>query len=211
MRTLLLQPTIKNTLDYYGSLINQYKKIISNSTLDRDFKNIQSIDSLYSEGLINFLRGNHSGHFTGSSFIVNLKRTKTLLTHHRKLNKWVQLGGHADGETDLQKVALKEAQEESGIHEVSFIPWYKKFPYLNLPNYLPFDLDIHKIPEYNSTPSHFHYDFRYLMELNCEIPLIISEESKDLKWVLWEELPKYSKEESITIQVKKAKYLLNIV
>ena len=55
------------------------------------------------------------GHLTGSAWIVSPDRTRTLLTHHRKLGKWLQLGGHADGDPDLLAVALREAREESGL------------------------------------------------------------------------------------------------
>ena len=56
-----------------------------------------------------------SGHLTGSAWIVDASRTRTLLTHHRKLDKWLQLGGHADGDPDLLAVALREGREESGL------------------------------------------------------------------------------------------------
>ena len=55
------------------------------------------------------------GHLTGSAWIVSPDRRRTLLTHHRKLGKWLQLGGHADGDADLLAVALREAREESGL------------------------------------------------------------------------------------------------
>jgi 8-oxo-dGTP pyrophosphatase MutT (NUDIX family) len=60
------------------------------------------------------LRSCVPGHLTGSAWIVSPDRTRTLLTHHLKLDKWLQLGGHADGDGDLAAVALREAQEESG-------------------------------------------------------------------------------------------------
>src|ERR1017187_5220435 len=62
-----------------------------------------------------FSRKQLSGHLTGSAWIVDAGRTRTLLTHHRKLDKWLQLGGHADGDPDLRAVALREAREESGL------------------------------------------------------------------------------------------------
>jgi FimV-like protein len=60
-------------------------------------------------------RSHQFGHLTGSAWIVNTTRTKALLLHHRKLNRWMQPGGHADGDLDLLAVALREAREESGL------------------------------------------------------------------------------------------------
>ena len=64
-----------------------------------------------------FLRNNYNGHFTGSAWIISPDKSNILMTHHKKLGKWIQLGGHADGESDLLKVALREATEESGIQQ----------------------------------------------------------------------------------------------
>ncbi|GIS73179.1 MAG: hypothetical protein CM1200mP10_27560 [Candidatus Neomarinimicrobiota bacterium] len=67
-----------------------------------------------------FLRNNYNGHFTGSAWIISPDKSYILMTHHKKLGKWIQLGGHADGESDLLKVALREATEESGINNLKF-------------------------------------------------------------------------------------------
>ncbi|MBW3469883.1 NUDIX hydrolase [Arthrospiribacter ruber] len=111
------------------------------------------------------------GHFTASAWIVNKRRTHTLLTLHRKLNRWLQLGGHADGEENLQLVAMKEAEEESGLAS------------LRLVDRGIFDIDRHVIPQKGETPEHFHYDVRFLIEAEIQEPLTISAESKDLAWV----------------------------
>ena len=74
------------------------------------------------------------GHFTGSAWLVSADGQRVLLTHHRKLHRWLQLGGHADGEGDLAAVALREAQEESGLGGLSVEDFV-------------FDLDRHLIPE----------------------------------------------------------------
>src|ERR1019366_3306840 len=73
------------------------------------------------------------GHVTGSAWIVDRDRTHTLLTHHRKLDKWLQLGGHADGDLDILRVALREAREESGLEAIR--PVSEEI----------FDVDIHTI------------------------------------------------------------------
>src|ERR1700760_3033979 len=74
------------------------------------------------------------GHLTGSSWILNESRTHALMTHHRQLNRWLQLGGHADGDLDLQRVATREAQEESGLKSVRCV------------SSIPYDVDVHTIP-----------------------------------------------------------------
>jgi len=62
-----------------------------------------------------FLRSHLQGHVTGSAWLVNAAADHVLLTHHRKLNIWVQLGGHTDGNSDVLLSALREAREESGM------------------------------------------------------------------------------------------------
>ena len=65
-----------------------------------------------------FIRENLAAHFTASGWVVSPDRTKTLLAYHNLYDSWAWLGGHADGETDLLSVALKEVREESGLKEV---------------------------------------------------------------------------------------------
>ena len=72
-------------------------------TLDRFIKFIEQNPNCFERS--------NKGHITGSAWIVNHDNSKVLLTHHRKLNLWLQLGGHADGEPDTKAVSLKEAQE----------------------------------------------------------------------------------------------------
>ena len=99
-----------------------------------------------------FNKENKIGHFTGSAWIVSPDRSMVLMTHHRKLNMWLQLGGHADGTEDLISVAIREAKEESGFNE--FILLSDKI----------FDLDIHEVPAVENEPVHYHYDVIFLLE-----------------------------------------------
>src|ERR1700742_3290902 len=69
-----------------------------------------------------FERTCRPGHITGAAWIVSADRRHCLLTHHRKLDRWLQLGGHADGQTQIEEVALREAREESGMTEFDFVP-----------------------------------------------------------------------------------------
>lgn len=124
---------------------------------------------LAAEGGIAYRRERLAGHFTASSWLVSSDGRRTLLTHHRKLGRWLQLGGHADGDEDLSRVALKEAEEESGLTGLSVEPDI-------------FDLDRHWIPEHKGVPGHWHYDVRFVVYAGDSEDFAISDESLDLAW-----------------------------
>jgi 8-oxo-dGTP pyrophosphatase MutT (NUDIX family) len=138
-----------------------------------------------------FMRSCVPGHLTGSAWIVDATRTRTLLTHHHKLDKWLQLGGHADGETDLLGVALREAREESGLTKLRVL------------SPAVFDLDRHLIPARKQEPPHYHYDLRFMIEADPAEPLVVSNESKDLAWVEVSRVTTLNPEESMARMVRK--------
>lgn len=110
------------------------------------------------------------GHVVASALVVDERRSATLLTLHAKIGRWLQLGGHCDGEGDLPRVALREAREESGLAGLR----------LGTPEIV--DLDIHRIDD-RRRPSHLHYDVRYLVVApTCARPRR-SHESTDLRWL----------------------------
>lgn len=117
-----------------------------------------------------FSRERLAGHFTGSVWLVSADGTRVLLTHHRKLQRWLQLGGHADGDADMGAVALREAQEESGLSGLALEGEV-------------FDLDRHWIPERGDVPGHWHYDVRYVVRAGADESFVVSEESLELAWV----------------------------
>ena len=120
------------------------------------------------------------GHVTASAWILSPDRKRVLLTRHRKLQRWLQLGGHADGDPDVLGVALREAREESGMAEFGVIcgrggPRGRGPP-------LPLDIDVHGIPARGEEPAHAHHDIRYLLVAGEGQSLAMSEESTDLAW-----------------------------
>lgn len=118
-----------------------------------------------------FERSCMPGHFTASAWLLDKTGTRALLMHHRKMDIWVQLGGHCDGDPDVLGVALREAREESGIDPIVAV------------SSAIFDLDIHLIPEYQSVPAHEHYDLRFLLQVQGEGDFVPNEESKALQWI----------------------------
>jgi 8-oxo-dGTP pyrophosphatase MutT (NUDIX family) len=123
-----------------------------------------------------FFRDHLPGHITASSWIINENANKALLTHHAKLNRWLQPGGHADGDEDILGVAMKEAIEETGLRTLSIVT-----PAI-------FDLDIHPIPARSDFPAHLHYDIRVLMKGSDTEKFKVTLESHDLAWISFDQL-----------------------
>ena len=118
-----------------------------------------------------FERSLEIGHFTASAWLVSRDGSQALLMHHAKLDLWVQPGGHADGDTDLLAVAIKEAQEESGI--IGIVPVADTI----------FDIDIHTIPANSKLSEHEHFDVRFLLQVATEEQFVQNRESKELRWI----------------------------
>lgn len=139
-----------------------------------------------------FEREHLAGHVTGSALVVDRSRSRVLLMHHAKLGKWLQMGGHSDGDPDTPAVALREAQEETGLERLEMVCDQ------------PFDLDIHEIPARGQEPAHLHYDVRYLVVGDPEEPLTINSESRGLRWFSLQEAQAATQEQSMLRQFAKA-------
>jgi 8-oxo-dGTP pyrophosphatase MutT (NUDIX family) len=120
------------------------------------------------------------GHLTGSALVVSAAGDRVLLLHHRKLGRWLQPGGHAEpGERGGERVALREAREETGIEGLALHPAAPR----------PLDVDVHPIPARREEPAHRHLDLRYLVVAPPGAALRRAEaEARALRWFRWSEL-----------------------
>lgn len=116
-----------------------------------------------------------SGHLTGSAWLVSGDGLRAALMHHAKLGRWLQPGGHADGDADLAAVAKREAEEETGLADLVLSPEI-------------FDLDRHEIPARGQEPAHWHYDMRFVVRANGSEDFIQNTESLALAWIRVAEL-----------------------
>ncbi len=156
--------------------------------MKEDLKNIHSMiekyhpmypeEHEYKTNMLEFIKSNPDcllrsctlGHFTASSLLLNKDMTHICLMLHAKLNMWLQLGGHCDGDADFLNVAIKEAIEESGIKDISPVKTDI------------FDIDVHLIPANSRESSHYHFDVRFLLRADHDT-LIKNHESSELIWV----------------------------
>lgn len=135
------------------------------------------------------------GHLTASAWIVDSSWTQALLLHHRKLDRWLQPGGHVDGEADLLRAAEREAHEETGLRS------------LCAARRDIFDVDRHRIPARGTEPEHWHFDVRFLLVADPAESLAPSDESREVAWVPLEKIYEINPEESLARLVRKTRRL----
>ncbi len=136
----------------------------------QESKDLERAISLVGEQKYFWQADNGRSHITASCWILNPSMDSILLLHHRKLDRWLQPGGHIEtADMDWLGAALREAQEETGI---------KSFKLLQEGI---FDFDIHTIPARGKIPEHGHYDARFLLQAQ-QPELTVSSESNDLRW-----------------------------
>ncbi len=169
----------------YIEEIKKYKPYNIQEKKDKELilKCIESYDNILT-------RENPLVHITSSGYIVNKDFTKVLMVFHNIYNSWSWTGGHADGDCDLIKVAIKEAKEETGIKNIK--PLSKDI----------FSLDVITVEghikkgEYVS--SHLHLSICYLLQGDEKDLLKIKEdENSGVKWIPIKEVDKYSTEEKM--------------
>ena len=142
-------------------------------------------------------RSTTPGHLTGSALVFNHDATETLLLFHTKLQRWRQPGGHADGEANLARVALKEATEESGIERLEIVD-----PAI--------DLDIHEVAPPDMEP-HLHYDVRFVVFAPEGAQPVGNHESRDIEWVALSDLDKYNLDEGHHRMIKAGKAVADLL
>lgn len=129
------------------------------------------------------LRTCAAGHLTGSAFVYDASCDRFLMLHHTKLRKWLQPGGHADGDANLAAVALREAAEETGLAALTVaVP--------------PIDIDIHVVEPPNEVP-HLHLDVRFLVLAPPHGVVRGNHESTAVRWCSVEDLDELEADESV--------------
>ncbi len=144
-----------------------------------------------------FYRELHPAHVTGSAWVVSPDRQRVLMMHHKKHDQWFQPGGHADGDSDILRVALKEAEEETGLDVAHISVLHPEI----------FDVDIHAIPAVGGEPPHEHIDVRFLFEVDDTIPVPGNDESHQVLWVSLFELSRYNRNRSTYRMLEKTRHL----
>lgn len=138
-----------------------------------------------------FSRKHPVGHITASAWIVSTDGSKVLLAFHRKLKRWIQVGGHVETGESLIEAALREAREESGLASLR----------LHAPDI--YDLDIHDFPAQTDIPAHLHFDVRFLMVADGEEQPERSVESREVAWIERGDIQQYTDEASVLRLAKK--------
>jgi len=175
---MIRQPLVNLLINYTGSDVTEQAMV------NRTVEFVQTNPNCFERSLL-------QGHVTGSAWIVNKAFTHVLLIHHIKLDRWLQPGGHCDGDGDVLNVALKEAGEETGL---TVKPKSDRI----------FDVDIHQIPERKNVPAHLHYDIRFLFTADMDqAPVMNQRETRDIKWVPIGEVEALNDEEGVMRMVRK--------
>jgi 8-oxo-dGTP pyrophosphatase MutT (NUDIX family) len=136
------------------------------------------------------------GHFTASGFVVSPPLDAVLLVHHRRLERWLQPGGHVDpGDVSAEDAARREIEEETGIGGLERIGRL-------------IDIDVHAIPARHDEPAHRHFDLRFGYRAAQEVPTP-ADEVRDARWVPFDRVATYDVDESVRRGLAKLRDLLD--
>lgn len=153
----------------------------------RDEQNGKATEALCQTSPNPFDRCENHGHITASAFVVDDEYNHMLMVQHANLGMWLPPGGHCDSDSDLLRVCRKEVFEETGYKNL--VPLTDDV----------FDIDIHVIPASKRNRQHLHYDVRFAFKADKSQPLVISAESKDLRWISIKELESYTDMPSVLV------------
>jgi 8-oxo-dGTP pyrophosphatase MutT (NUDIX family) len=130
------------------------------------------------------------GHFTASGFVVSPELGALLMVHHRRLERWLQPGGHVDAaDGSVEEAARREIEEETGIGSLESLGGL-------------LDIDVHPIPPRHEEPGHRHFDLRFAYTTD-ETVLTKTDEVRDVRWVAFDRIASVGGDESVQRGVAK--------
>ena len=148
------------------------------------------LQAIEMDGERSLLRDNLLFHFTASSIIVNPARTQTLMAYHNLYRSWAWTGGHADGDSDMLALALREANEETGITGLK--------PLGDVPVSVEVLHVIRHIKRGKPVPSHVHLNVTYALEADDALPIRNQpDENSRVGWLDIAEIPQHVTEETM--------------
>ena len=158
-------------MDRTADLLDQLRRYIPVDLTEE--KHRSDLVDLLANGDPAFARSTFApGHITASCFIVDASQSRLLLHRHRRLGRWLQMGGHVDSNERAVEAALREGREESGLADLELLE--RRF----------IDVDVHEIPAGRGEPAHRHFDVRYLATTAAPDSIrIAADESDDLVWI----------------------------
>jgi 8-oxo-dGTP pyrophosphatase MutT (NUDIX family) len=146
-----------------------------------------------------FDRTNPEGHITGSAVVARPDAKAFLLVHHRRLDRWLQPGGHTDPEdADVLATALREVREETGVRAQPVEAGGR-----------PFDVDVHPIPARKREPEHLHFDLRFLATASDTALAPHPQETREVRWFTPEEARAIGADPSVLRALEKAERSLS--
>ncbi len=180
------------------------KKLLS---LLKQYKPYDACEAEVKDRLVDFVKSTKScfdnffreGHITASAWVLDKENKKVGLVLHKLFKRWLQPGGHSDGNPDTPQEALREAQEEFGIEG------------LRLDSENIFDIDIHLIKEDKKRDlgEHYHFDVRFLVTGDSNVPPKVSDEVTDVRWVKLADVIKLNSEEAFKRMIYKTEKLIS--